>query len=96
MIWADQGAYIELNAVVFNDVEPASHHLPISIAQEVLDRVGYQRIVVDSDMGQSVYKEPVSGLQTFAQVLMEKCGATEEQLRVMMIENPAKLMDIRL
>ena len=94
--WADQGAYIELNAVVFNDVEPASHHLPISIAQEVLDRVGYQRIVVDSDMGQSVYKEPVSGLQTFAQVLMEKCGATEEQLRVMMIENPAKLMDIRL
>ena len=94
--WADQGAYIELNAVVFNDVEPASHHLPISIAQEVLDRVGYQRIVVDSDMGQSVYKEPVSGLQTFAQVLMEKCGATEEQLRVMMIENPAKLMDISL
>ena len=47
-------------------------------------------------MGQSVYKEPVSGLQTFAQVLMEKCGATEEQLRVMMIENPAKLMDISL
>ena len=47
-------------------------------------------------IGQSVYKEPVSGLQTFAQVLMEKCGATEEQLRVMMIENPAKLMDIRL
>lgn len=58
--------------------------------------MGYQRIVVDSDMGQSVYKEPVSGLQTFAQVLMEKCGATEEQLRVMMIENPAKLMDISL
>ena len=92
--WADQGAYIELNAVVFNAVEPADHHLPIDIAQSVLDRVGYQRIVVDSDLGQNVYIEPVGGLKKFAGVLMDLCGVTEEQLRVMMIENPAKLMDL--
>jgi len=92
--WADMGAYIELNAVVFNDVEPASHHLPISVAQEVLDRVGYQRIVMDSDLGQAAYMEPVSGLQKFAQVLMDLCGVTEEQLRVMLIDNPAKLIGL--
>lgn len=93
--WADQGAYIELNAVVFNDVEPAAHHLPISVAQEVLDRVGYQRMVLDSDLGQSVYMEPVSGLQKFAGVLMDLCGVTEEQIRVMLMENPAKLLDLK-
>lgn len=92
--WADQGAYIELNAVVFDDVEPASHHLPISVAQEVLEKVGYRRMVLDSDLGQSVYMEPVSGLQKFAGILMEKCGLTEEQIRVMLIENPAKLLDL--
>lgn len=91
--WADQGALIELNAVVFNEVEPAAGHLPISVAKEVLDRVGYQRIVMDSDMGQSVYAEPVTGLRKFAQVLMDTCGVTEEQLHVMLVENPAKLLD---
>lgn len=92
--WADQGAYIELNAVVFDDVEPAAHHLPIEIAREVLERVGYERMVLDSDLGQSIYMEPVSGLQKFAGILMDKCGLTEEQLRVMLIENPAKLLDL--
>ena len=92
--WADMGAFIELNAVVFNDVEPASHHLPISIAQDVLDHVGYQRIVMDSDLGQTAYMEPVSGLQKFAQVLVNLCGVTEDQLRVMLIDNPAKLIGL--
>ncbi len=92
--WADMGAYIELNAVVFNDVEPASHHLPISVAREVLARVGFRRMVLDSDLGQDIYIEPVAGLQKFAGVLMEKCGVTEEQLRVMLIENPAKLLGL--
>lgn len=92
--WADQGAYIELNAVVFSDVEPADHHLPISVAREVLDRVGYKRMVLDSDLGQSIYMDPVSGLQKFAEVLISRCGLTEEQVRVMLIENPAKLLDL--
>lgn len=92
--WADMGAFIELNAVVFNDVEPASHHLPISIAQDVLDHVGYQRIVMDSDLGQTAYMEPVSGLQKFTQVLVNLCGVTEDQLRVMLIDNPAKLIGL--
>ena len=92
--WADQGAFIELNAVVFDDVEPAPHHLPIDIAKEVLDRVGYRRIVVDSDMGQAVYGSPAEGLQKFAELIMEKCGATEEQMRVMTRENPAWLIGL--
>lgn len=92
--WADQGAMIELNAVVFDDVVPASHHLPFDIAKEVYNRVGYQRIVVDSDMGQASNVPPTEGLQKFAGLLIEKCGATEEQLKVVMHDNPAWLIGI--
>ncbi len=92
--WANQGALIELNAVVFNDVVPASHHLPFGIVKQVYERVGYERIVVDSDMGQAVYVAPVEGLQKFAELIMEKCGATKEQMKVMMHDNPAWLLGI--
>lgn len=92
--WADQGAFIELNAVVFNDVEPAAHHLPFDIVKEVFGRIGYERLVVDSDMGQAVYAAPAEGLQKFAELIMEKCGATEEQMKVMMHDNPAWLIGL--
>lgn len=92
--WAGLGALIELNCVVFDDVVPASHHLPISIARELLQRVGYKNIVIDSDLGQRNYSDPAEGLKKFAEVLMESCGVTEEQLRVMLHDNPAKLLGI--
>lgn len=92
--WAEQGAFIELNAVVFDDVEPAAHHLSFDVAREVFDRVGYKRIVVDSDMGQAVYMPPAQGLEKFADLLVSKCGATEEQMRTMMQKNPAYLLGI--
>ena len=43
--------------------------------------MGYQRIVVDSDKGTERVQRTGQGLQTFAQVLMEK-WRTEEQLQV--------------
>lgn len=92
--WADMGALIELNSVVFDDVVPADHHLPVSVAEELLRRVGYERIVIDSDLGQKAYMDPAEGLKKFAGVLMEQCGVTEEQLRVMMHDNPAKLLGL--
>lgn len=92
--WADMGALIELNSVVFDDVVPAGHHLPITVAKELLDRIGYERIVIDSDLGQKAYMDPAEGLKKFAGVLMEQCGVTEAQLRVMMHDNPAKLLGL--
>ena len=92
--WAKQGAMIELNAVVFDDVEPAKHHLPFDIACEVFEKVGCEHIVVDSDMGQAVYMPPFEGLEKFANLIMDKCGATEEQMHIMMQKNPAWLLGI--
>lgn len=92
--WASQGAFIELNAVVFDDVEPASHHLPFEIAKEVFEKIGPERIVVDSDLGQAVYSSPEAGLEKFAELIMEKCAATKEQMKIMMHDNPAWLLGI--
>lgn len=92
--WAQKGAFIELNALVYDDVEPASHHLKFDIVKDIYDKVGYQNIVIDSDLGQSIYMSPVDGLQKFADLIMEKCGATEEEMRVMLIDNPAWLIGL--
>lgn len=90
--WAGQGAFIELNAVVFNVVEPASHHLEFDIVEELFKRVGCERLVIDSDMGQAAYMPPVEGLAKFAAAVQERCGATDEQMYTMMHRNPAYLI----
>lgn len=92
--WAEQGAYIELNAVVFDDVEPASHHLPSDIVLEVFEKVGCEKIVVDSDMGQAIYASPEEGLAKYAELIMTRCNATKEQMYQMMYTNPAYLIGI--
>ncbi len=90
--WAEQGAFIELNAVVFNAVEPAVHHLEFDIVEQLFQRVGCEKLVVDSDMGQAVYMPPVDGLAKFAETIKTRCGATDEQMYTMMHRNPAYLI----
>lgn len=90
--WAEQGAFIELNAVVFNAVEPAAHHLEFDIVEQLFQRVGCEKLVVDSDMGQAVYMPPVDGLAKFAETIKTRCGATDEQMYTMMHRNPAYLI----
>mgnify|MGYP004552969257 FL=1 len=90
--WAEQGAFIELNAVVFNAVEPAAHHLEFDIVEQLFQRVGCEKLVVDSDMGQAVYMPPVDGLAKFAETIKTRCGATDEQMYTMMHKNPAYLI----
>ncbi len=92
--WAGQGAFIELNAVVFNDVEPAPHHLPFEIIEEIFARIDCKQLVIDSDLGQAVYIHPAEGLEMFAELIMERCGVTGEQMKVMMHDNPAWLIGI--
>lgn len=90
--WAEQGAFIELNAVVFNAVESAAHHLEFDIVEQLFQRVGCEKLVVDSDMGQAVYMPPVDGLAKFAETIKTRCGATDEQMYTMMHKNPAYLI----
>lgn len=92
--WADMGAYIELNAVVFDEIFPAKEHLPIALAKEMIDAVGAERMILDSDLGQAKWPVPVKGMALFIQGLIERCGVTPEQIVTMFHRNPAKLVDM--
>lgn len=93
--WADLGAYIELNATVF---VPDSKFCttPISVAKEIIDTVGPEKIVIDSDYGQNGNGSVSEGLAEFIEMIMENCGVAEEELAVMTKKNPAKLLGIEV
>lgn len=92
--WAEQGAYFEVNAVVFNEVFPAAQHIPISIAKEVIEKVGINHVVLDSDLGQAKNPEPVLGMSMFLKALIDLCGIKESDIDTMLKVNPSKLLGI--
>lgn len=94
--WAEMGAYIELNAVVFDEIFPADGHLPIALAKQMVDRIGAERMILDSDLGQAKWPSPVKGTLMFLRGLIELCGITEGQIITMFHRNPAKLMDMEV
>lgn len=91
--WSRLGAYIELNATVF---VPTSKFCTNDIAQtrEIVEAVGLDKIVVDSDYGQNGNGSPVDGLNRFIELLAEACGLTEEGLEQICYHNPAWLLGL--
>lgn len=90
--WGKMGAYIELNACVF---QPSNFGVtPLDIARQVLENVPIEQIVLDSDYGQNKNGSPVEGLYKFIQILMNELNVTEEQINIMAKETPAKLLGI--
>lgn len=90
--WADMGAYIEINACVFDGGgSKIEAKVPLTVAKEMMDAVGVDRMILDSDFGQLANDTPVEGLLTFINILEEKFGITEEDVNVMAKENPKKL-----
>ena len=91
--WSTLGAYIELNATVF---VPSSKFCTNDIAQtkEIIDAVGLQHIVVDSDYGQRNNGSPVAGLNEFIRMLADTCQLSEPDLEQICYHNPAWLLGI--
>lgn len=91
--WSRLGAYIELNATVF---VPTSKFCTNDIAQtrEIVEAVGLDKIVVDSDYGQNGNGSPVDGLNRFIELLAGACGLTEDSLEQICYHNPAWLLGL--
>lgn len=91
--WSRLGAYIELNATVF---VPTSRFCTNDIQQtkQIVEAVGLDRIVVDSDYGQNRNGSPVAGLNTFVDMLKETCSLSEADLEKVCYENPAWLLGL--
>lgn len=91
--WADLGAYIELNVCVFvggskiGNVEDA-------VFKKIMDTVGIDRIIMDTDLGQVNNGSPVEGMFNYINLLEREFGVTEEEINTMTKVNPVKLFNL--
>ncbi len=91
--WTDLGAYIELNVCVFvggskiGNVEDA-------IFKKIMDTVGVDRIIMDTDLGQVNNGSPVEGMFNYINLLEREFGVTEEEINTMTKVNPVKLFNL--
>jgi hypothetical protein len=90
--WSNMGAYIELNAVVFRPTK--KEPVPMETAQQILNNVSLDKIVLDSDYGQKGNGSPAEGLYKYIQRLREELGVSEQQINIMLKKNPAKLLGL--
>ena len=91
--WTDLGAYIELNVCVFvggskiGNVEDA-------VFKKIMDTVGVDRIIMDTDLGQVNNGSPVEGMFNYINLLEREFGVTEEEINTMAKVNPVKLFNL--
>lgn len=91
--WANLGAYIELNVCVMKSGSILGTVDDI-VAKKMIDAIGVDRIILDSDMGQKGVGSPVEGLYNYINFLEKEFGITEEQINIMAKKNPAKLLKL--
>ena len=64
--WADLGAYIELNAAVFSSIAK-SGTCSDEMAGKILEIIPTEKIVLDSDLGQRINVDPITGMPAIHQ-----------------------------
>ena len=91
--WSRLGAFIELNATVF---VPESRFCTNDIGEcrQIIDAVGLEKIVLDSDYGQNKNGSPVVGLKKFIEMLKETCGLDEAAVKQVSEDNPSWLLSL--
>jgi len=91
--WAKQGAYIELNACLSL---PHSQHYSLDRqgTLDILEQIGCEHIVIDSDLGFGENYFPTEGMIMFFDMLLKDLKVTEEQLNLMSKKTPAMLMGL--
>lgn len=91
--WADLGAYIELNVCVFVGGSKIGNVDDI-VFKEIMDTVGVEHIIMDTDLGQVNNGSPVEGMFNYINLLERKFGITEEEINIMTKKNPVELFNL--
>lgn len=91
--WAAMGAYIEINAGVFETIGAAGE-VPLATLDRMLEVVPIEQIVLDSDFGQRVNGNPVERHERFISVLYHDLHMTEEMIELAAKKTPAMLLGI--
>jgi hypothetical protein len=91
--WAKLGTYIELNVAVFKEGAKLGE-ISWETVSEILKAVPLNRIILDSDLGQSANGCPIEGMYKFITLLMERNGLTSENINLIGKSNPATLLGL--
>jgi hypothetical protein len=96
--WVEMGAVVEINAVMFEGVSPASaggQGLPLEIALEYINHLPVDKIVIDTDLGQKGGTMPVEGMYRFLSMLIQ-AGVSYDKIEYMTKITPAKLLGLEI
>jgi hypothetical protein len=88
---ANMGAFIEHPAIFMYPMWPTKAGMDGIV--EMIKAVGPERTILSTDLGQLHNPPPWEGLRMFLRVLLEK-GIRKEDLKKMVQDNPAYLLDI--
>lgn len=91
--WANMGAFIELNVCVFTSGSKLGT-LDDQVIADMLKAVPLNRMILDSDMGQSGNGSPVDGMYRFIRVLMDRFGLSKDDIDLIAKKNPATLLGV--
>jgi hypothetical protein len=90
VLLAKNGAFIEFTLIALLAWE--FRHDPEEMV-DVIKTVGAEQCIVSTDLGQIWNPRPVEGLRMFI-VTLVKYGVTEDEIRLMIKTNPAKLLGL--
>ena len=87
---ANKGAFLEL---CYSSLSPAWRNITIDEVVKNVKSVGPENYILASDLGQVHNPEPSEGLRIYITLLLER-GLETEDLRVMVKENPDRVLGI--
>lgn len=85
---AEKGCFIEQSYSMYS-----IDKIPISKIAKQIEEVGYENVILSSDMGQAFSPPPSEALFTFGKLLINE-GISEDALFTMLVTNPKKLLRI--
>jgi hypothetical protein len=87
---------LELNKLLLDNCQPMipSLYQPVADPMETIrtmKEIGPKRCIIGSDFGQALHMDSIDGMRVFIRALLA-FGIKEDEVRVMLHDDPAKLM----
>lgn len=87
---ANMGAIIEHDS---SSLWPTNVRYDPFLMAKSIKRVGAERCVMSTDLGQFITPNPIEGMRIFIKIMIH-CGISEKEIEIMTKKNPAQLLDL--
>ena len=97
--WAGMGATIEFNTCIYENMinqktGKQMGPIPFTLFERYLEKLPIERMIIDTDLGQSIFWSPVTGMYEFLNEIYTRFGISEEDINFMTKKNPARLLGL--